>query len=78
MGGRSAKVVAVAVAAPAAVTGPTIAPAADMAKAETINTDGAVIGKTSFAQTTTGVLMCVAVGLPPGPSGIHLHATSYC
>ena len=49
-----------------------------MAKLETVNTDGAVIGKASFEQTTTGVLMCVVVGLPPGPRGIHLHATSSC
>ncbi len=58
------KVVAVAVAALAVVIAPTLAPAADMAKGETINTDGAVIVKASFEQTTTGVLMCVVVGLP--------------
>ena len=53
--------------------------AADMAAADLVNTGGEVIGKATFEQTPTGVLMYVAViGLPPGPHGIHLHAAGSC
>ena len=72
------EIVAVAVATPAVVIAPAIAPAADMAKAKAINTDGAVIGKASFERTTTGVLMCVVVGLPPGPRSCPLKHRPLC
>ena len=53
--------------------------AADTAAADLVNTGGEVIGKATFEQTPTGVLMYVAViGLPPGPHGIHLHAAGSC
>ena len=69
------KILAIAVAALAAVIAPTLASAADMAAADIVNTEGAVIGKATFEQTPTGVLMSVDVtGLPPGGHGIHLHA----
>ena len=56
-----------------------IASAGDMAAADIVNTDGAVIGKATFEQTPTGVLMSVAAtGLPPGGHGIHLHAVGSC
>ena len=65
-------VLAVAIASP-------VASAADMAGADIINTDGAVIGKATFEQAPTGVLMSVDVaGLPPGAHGIHLHAVGSC
>ena len=52
---------------------------ADMAAAQMINADGAVIGKATFEQTPHGVLMYVEVaGLPPGAHGIHLHAAGSC
>ena len=55
------------------------ASAADMATAEIVGTDGTVIGKATFEQTPTGVLMSVDVtGLPPGGHGIHLHAVGSC
>ena len=58
---------------------PALTHAADMASAEFINIEGAIIGKATFEQTPTGVLMSVDVrGLPPGPHGIHLHATGSC
>ena len=67
-----AALAALAVAAPVAVS-------ADMAAAEMIDTDGAVIGKATFEQTPHGVLMNVEVaGLPPGAHGIHLHAVGAC
>ena len=50
-----------------------------MASAEIVNAEGAMIGKVTFEQTPTGVLMSVDVkGLPPGAHGIHLHATGSC
>ena len=53
--------------------------AADMAAAEMIDPDGAVIGKATFEQTPHGVLMYVEVaGLPAGAHGIHLHAVGAC
>ena len=53
--------------------------AADLAHAEIINADGAIIGEATFEQTPTGVLMNVDVrDLPPGPHGIHLHAVGSC
>ena len=58
---------------------PCVSSAADMANAEIVNVEGAVIGKATFEQTSTGVLMSVDVGgLPPGPHGIHLHAMGSC
>jgi Cu-Zn family superoxide dismutase len=62
----------------AAVAAPVVV-SADMAAAEMIDTDGAVIGKATFEQTPHGVLMNVEVaGLPPGAHGIHLHAVGAC
>ena len=58
---------------------PATSPAADMAKAEIMNADGAVIGTATFEQAPTGVLINVDVrDLPPGPHGIHLHAIGLC
>ena len=62
----------------AAIAMPT-ASAAEMAGADIVGTDGAVIGFVHFEQTPTGVLMYVNVsGLPPGGHGIHLHAVGSC
>ena len=73
------RLVAITVAVLAAAIAPPIASAADMAGADIVNTNGAVIGKATFEQTPTGVLMSVDVaGLPPGAHGIHLHATGSC
>ena len=73
------KVMAIAVTALAAAIAPPIVSAADMAAADIIGTDGAVIGNATFEQTPTGVLMSVDVaGLPPGGHGIHLHAVGSC
>ena len=73
------KATAIAIAAVAAFIAAPAASAADMAAAEIVNTDGAVIGKATFEQTPTGVLMSVDVaGLPPGAHGIHLHAAGSC
>ena len=56
-----------------------VASAADMAAADIVNAAGEVIGKASFEQTPTGVLISVDVtGLPPGGHGIHLHAIGSC
>ena len=53
--------------------------AADTAVADLVDTGGAAIGKATFEQTPTGVLMYVEVtGLPPGVHGIHLHAAGSC
>ena len=72
------RLVAITVAVLAAIA-PPVASAADMAGADIVNTDGAVIGKATFEQTPTGVLMSVDVaGLPPGGHGIHLHAAGSC
>lgn len=58
---------------------PAASSAADMAKAEIMNVEGAVIGAATFEQTPTGVLIFVDVrGLPPGAHGIHLHAAGSC
>ena len=58
---------------------PAASSAADMAEANIVNVDGAVIGTATFEQTPTGVLMNVDVrDLPPGSHGIHLHATGSC
>ena len=73
------RILATAVAALLATIGSTIASAADMAGADLVNVDGTVIGSATFEQTPTGVVMGVEVqGLPPGPHGIHLHATGAC
>ena len=71
--------VAIAVAVLSTAIAPLAASAADMAGADIVNTDGAVIGKATFEQAPTGVLMSVDVaGLPPGAHGIHLHAVGAC
>ena len=73
------KFTAIAFTAMAAVAAAPVSSAADMAAADIINPDGAVIGKATFEQTPTGVLMSVDVaGLPPGGHGIHLHAVGSC
>ena len=73
------KFAAIAFTAMAAVAAAPVSSAADMAAADIINTDGAAIGKATFEQTPTGVLMSVDVaGLPPGGHGIHLHAVGSC
>ena len=73
------RILAVAVTAFAAAIAPSLAAAADTAVAEIVNTDGAVIGKATFEQTPTGVLMSVDISdLPSGAHGIHLHATGSC
>ena len=73
------RLIAITVAMLAAAVAPPLASAADMAGADIVNTDGAVIGKATFEQTPTGVLMSVDVaGLPPGGHGIHLHAAGSC
>ena len=62
----SKRILAAAAVAVAAVAAPVVA-LADMAAAEMIDTDGAVIGTATFEQTPHGVLMNVEVaGLPPG------------
>ena len=56
-----------------------LAKAADMASAEIIDTEGAVIGMVTFEETPNGVLVYVEVsGIPPGGHGIHLHAVGSC
>ena len=73
------KIFGTAVAVIMAIAITPIASAADMALAEIIDAGGTVIGKVSFEQTPTGVLILVDVrGLPPGGHGIHLHATGSC
>ena len=73
------KFTAIAFTAMAAVAAAPVSSAADMAAADIINPDGAAIGKATFEQTPTGVLMSVDVaGLPPGGHGIHLHAVGSC
>ena len=75
---RHIRVVAAAALAVAGAAAPVVV-AADMAAAEMIDTNGAVIGLATFEQTPHGVLMYVEVaGLPPGPHGIHLHAAGSC
>ena len=55
------------------------ASAADMAAARITDADGVEIGKVTFQQAPTGVLVSVDVtGLPPGGHGIHLHAVGSC
>ena len=74
----NAKLLAVAAVVLAAVLAP-VAAFADMAAAQLVDPSGSVIGKATFEQTPTGVLMYVEVtGLPPGPHGIHLHAAGAC
>ena len=73
------KIVAFAVTAASALIAAPIASATDMATAEIVNNDGAVIGKATFEQAPTGVLISVDVtGLPPGGHGIHLHSVGSC
>ena len=73
------KIVAIALTAALALAAAPIASAADMAAAEIVGTDGAVIGMATFEQTPSGVLVSVeATGLPPGGHGIHLHAVGAC
>ena len=74
----SSRFLVVAVLAVAAIAAPVVV-SADMAAVELIDVGGAVIGKATFEQTPTGVLMYVEVaGLPPGSHGIHLHAVGSC
>ena len=73
------KIAAIALTASLALAAAPAASAADMAAAEIVDTDGAVIGKATFEQTPGGVLVSVeASGLPPGGHGIHLHAMGAC
>ena len=73
------RIVASALTAIVALAAAPIASASDIAAADIVNPDGAVIGKATFEQTPTGVLISVDVtGLPPGGHGIHLHATGSC
>lgn len=73
------KAISIAVAALTIAIAPAIVPAADMAGAEILNAEGAVVGKATFEQAPTGVLMSVEVaGMPPGAHGIHLHGTGAC
>ena len=68
-----------AAAALAVAIAPGAAYAADMARAEVIDAEGAVIGEATFEQAPTGVLVFVDVrDLPPGAHGIHLHAVGSC
>ncbi len=70
---------AVACAALAAILMSAFASAADRAGADILNTEGSVVGKATFEQTPSGVLLFVDVaGLPPGAHGIHLHGTGAC
>ncbi len=72
------KLLAIAAVACAAIWAPA-AVFADMAAAELVDPSGSVIGKATFEQAPTGVLIYVEVaGLPPGPHGIHLHAAGAC
>ena len=49
------------------------------AMAQLVEPEGAAIGKATFEQAPTGVLMYVEVeGLAPGAHGIHLHAKGAC
>ena len=73
------KTIAIAATALATVIAPAAAPAADMAGADIVGTAGAAIGKATFEQTPTGVLISVEVAdLPPGGHGIHLHSVGAC
>ena len=73
------RIVAIALTVVATLGAARVASAAEMAGTDIIGADGAVIGKATFEQTPTGVLMSVEVaGLPPGGHGIHLHATGSC
>ena len=73
------KTTSIIAAALVAAVAPGVACAADMASAEIVDVDGTVIGKATFEQTPTGVLLFVDVrDLPPGAHGIHLHATGSC
>ena len=57
----------------------TVVAAADMAEADMLNTEGSIIGKVTFEQTPSGVLLLVDVtGLPPGWHAIHLHSAGAC
>ena len=73
------KTIAIAATALAAVIAPVTAPAADMAGADIVGVGGAAVGKATFEQAPTGVLISVEVaGLPPGGHGIHLHSVGAC
>ncbi|MDD9961747.1 MAG: superoxide dismutase family protein [Gammaproteobacteria bacterium] len=73
------KIIAIACAALATVLASMTVSATDRAGAEILNAEGSVVGKASFEQTPTGVLMFVDVtDLPPGAHGIHLHGTGAC
>ena len=73
------KTIAVACTALAAFLASAIVAAADMAEADILNTEGSVLGKVTFEQTPSGVLLLVDVtGLPPGWHAIHLHSVGAC
>ena len=73
------KTIAIACTVLAAIMASTAVAAADMAEADMLNTEGSIIGKVTFEQTPSGVLMLVDVtGLPPGWHGIHLHSVGAC
>ena len=73
------KTIAIAYAALATVLASMTVSATDKAGADLLNVEGSVIGKATFEQTPTGVLMFIDVaGLPPGGHGIHLHSVGTC
>ena len=73
------KTIATASAALGAILMSTAIQAADMAEADMLDTEGATIGKVTFEQAPSGVLMLVDVtGLPPGWHAIHLHSVGAC
>ena len=74
-GGKQMRTAFIVAAALTFVIGSAGARAADMAGGEIINVNNEAIGKVTFEQTPSGVLIFVEVpGLPPGPHGIHLHS----
>ena len=79
MGGKQMRKAFIVAAAFTFVIGSAVARAADMAGGEIINVNNEAIGKVTFEQTPSGVLIFVEVtGLPPGPHGIHLHSVGAC
>ena len=63
----------------APVTAPAIGAAASGATAALTDAAGDAVGHVRLEQVPKGVLLQVqAAGLPPGPHGIHLHASGIC